>query len=355
MRALRFHELTIAGIRRETPDAIAIRFAVPDNLVDAYAFQPGQYLTLRSAINNEDVRRSYSICTSPDEGLEVGIKQVEGGVFSSFAHGLRPGDRLQIMVPQGRFTVDPNAHQNLLLVAAGSGITPVLSIAKAVLRHHGDSQVTLLYANRNSQSVMFKDQLITLKDRFTTRLTVHHITSREAQDVPFFEGRLDADKINSFAERGLIDVARYDGAYICGPEPMTKAVSKALQALGLPASAIHFELFTPATAPAFRKAIEHIATEAPSAMATIRLDGTEKQIALGADETVLEAAGRAGLDMPYSCAGGMCSTCRCKVVSGDTTMDANYALENWELKAGYTLACQTRIRSKDAVLDFDAA
>lgn len=355
MSAARFHELEVAAIRPETQDSVAIRFAVPDALSETYAFQPGQYLTLRSMIDGEDMRRSYSICAAPEDGLEVGIKRVEGGVFSSFAQALQIGDRLQVMTPQGRFTIDPGQPHNLLLVAAGSGITPILSIAKSVLRGHSESQITLLYANRNSQSVMFKDALVTLKDRFTTRLTIHHITSRESQDVPFFEGRLDGDKITSFARHGLIDVTRYDSAYLCGPEAMIGSVSEALQALGLPKSAVHFELFTPATPSRSRKPTKPVNVDAPVAMATIRLDGSEKRVSLAADETVLQAANRAGLDMPYSCAGGMCSTCRCKVVKGETDMDMNYALENWELEAGYTLACQTRIHSSEAVLDFDAA
>ncbi len=352
----RFHELEIEAVRRETDDAVALRFKVPAALKAAYAFTPGQYLTLRAEIGGEDVRRSYSIC-SPlgDPGLEVGVKRIEGGAFSSHAMGLKPGDRLEVMTPQGRFTAPIGGAHDYLLLAAGSGVTPMVSIARSVLEGEPESRVTLLYANRTTESVMFRAAFEDLKDRFLTRFRLTHVMDEEAQDFELFNGRLDGEKLATMATRGLIDPAAFDAVFVCGPQPMISAAETALLSLGVSPDRIRHELFTPAGGLPVASAAAKPKPEGASRVEVV-LDGARKSFAIDpAAETVLEAAHRAGLELPWSCAGGMCCTCRCKVVEGASAMDVNYSLEPWELEAGYTLACQTRPSGARLVLDFDAA
>lgn len=358
MAAPRFHPLTIAAIREETADARAVTFAIPAELQEAYAFIPGQYVTMRINLDGEDVRRSYSICSTPDDdGLSVGIRCIAGGSFSSFARSLKEGDVLDVMTPQGRFLAPIGGINNYLLLAAGSGITPMMSIASSVLASEPESRVTLLYANRTSDSIMFRDTLDALKDRHLTRFALAHILDEEQQETDILNGRLDGDKLRSFAEAGVIQPARHDGVYICGPQPMMEAASAAMQELGVDRGNIHFELFTPPGGPPPVASASEAATEAAASgvMVEVVLDGARRRFPLEQQgETVLEAARRAGLDLPYSCAAGMCCTCRCKVVEGSGEMIQNYSLEPWELEAGFTLACQTRPTSKTLVLDFDA-
>ena len=365
MAAPRFHELEIAAIRQETPDAVAITFAIPDDQAEAFAFVPGQYLTLRAEIDGEDMRRSYSICSPLQEQgrRTVGVKRIEDGRFSGFAQTLKQGDRIQVMPPQGRFTAEIGGEHDYLLLAAGSGITPCLSIAKSVLAGEPDSTVTLLYANRNSSSVMFRDDLNDLKDRYTTRFTLLHVMDEETQDVEIMNGRLDAEKLESLAELGVIDPKSADAIYICGPEPMIRSASTAMAALGVDEDRIRFELFTPAPGsapkPAAAKAngaaVNGGTGKAKGAAVEIILDGARRTISVdAAADTVLTAAMKAGLDLPYSCAGGMCCTCRCKIVEGAATMDENFSLEPWEIEAGFTLSCQARPDTDRLVLDFDA-
>jgi len=360
MAAPRFHELEIAAVRNETPDAVAITFAIPEDSRDTFAFLPGQYLTLRADIDGEDMRRSYSICSPLDETghRTVGVKRIEGGRFSSFAQTLKKGDRIQVMPPQGRFTAQIGGDHDYLLLAAGSGITPCLSIAKSVLAGEPNSTVTLLYANRNSSSVMFRDDLNDLKDRYTTRFTLLHVMDEEVQDVEIMNGRLDAEKLESLAGLGVIDPKSADAIYICGPEPMIRSASTAMAALGVDEDRIKFELFTPAPGakPAPKpKAAKGANGASHGAAVEIILDGARRTIEVDAStDTVLSAATRAGLDLPYSCAGGMCCTCRCKIVEGSATMDENFSLEPWEIEAGFTLSCQARPDTDRLVLDFDA-
>ncbi|MDP2120929.1 MAG: 2Fe-2S iron-sulfur cluster-binding protein [Hoeflea sp.] len=365
MAAPRFHDLEIAAIRHETPDAVAITFAIPDDLNETFAFTPGQYLTLRAEVGGQDMRRSYSICSALSETgrRTVGVKRIADGRFSSFAQTLKQGDRIKVMPPQGRFTAEIGGSHDYLLLAAGSGITPCLSIATSVLSGEPDSTVTLIYANRNSSSVMFRDALNDLKDRYTTRFTLLHVMDEEIQDVEIMNGRLDADKLVTLAAHGLIDPARADAIYICGPEPMIRAASTALAALGVPEDRLKFELFTPApdASPSPRAngagplAAPDPRAEPAGASVEIILDGARRLITVDARaDTVLTAAMRAGLDIPYSCAGGMCCTCRCRIVEGAATMDENFSLEPWEIEAGFTLACQSRPTTEKLVLDFDA-
>ena len=359
MAAPRFHELEIAAIRKETPDAVAITFAIPDDLGDAFAFVPGQYLTLRADVGGEDMRRSYSICSPLDETgrRTVGVKRIEDGRFSGFAQTLKAGDRIKVMPPQGRFTAKIGGAHDYLLLAAGSGITPCLSIARSVLAGEPDSTVTLLYANRNSASVMFRDDLNDLKDRYTTRFTLLHVMDEEVQDVEIMNGRLDAEKLETLANLRVIDPKSADAIYICGPEPMIRAASAAMAALGVPEDRLKFELFTPApgSAPAAAPKPKAVNGARHGAAVDIILDGARRTIEVdAATDTVLTAAMKAGLDLPFSCAGGMCCTCRCKIVEGAATMDENFSLEPWEIEAGFTLSCQARPDTDRLVLDFDA-
>ncbi len=353
-----FHTLKICKIEELTPDAKAISFDIDENLRAAYQFVPGQYLTLRADIDGKDTRRSYSI-SSPvlDNVLTVGIRQVADGVFSSFAmNDLNIGQAVQVMTPEGRFTATVGCVKNALLIAAGSGITPMMSIAQSLLEGDDEANVTLVYGNRETASIMFREQLEFLKDRYMDRFTLIHILSREDQDVPILNGRIDGDKLNSLTKTGAIDPATCDGIFVCGPEEMIKAVRSTCESLGVDKSNIHFELFTPADGQKPRKAPSKEMLEAAEqgVSVDIILDGTRRSFKLtDADESVLEAANRHGLDLPFSCKGGMCCTCRCKVAKGSAEMAVNYSLEPWEIEAGFTLACQARATSENLTLDFD--
>jgi ring-1,2-phenylacetyl-CoA epoxidase subunit PaaE len=354
MAAPKFHDLEIAGVRAETADAVAIRFVIPDALKGDFNFTPGQYLTLRADIEGEDVRRSYSIC-SPLNGdaLEVGVKQIEGGAFSSFAQSLKPGDRIKVMTPQGRFMAPVGGRHDYLLLAAGSGVTPMVSIARSVLEGEPDSTVTMLYANRTTESVMFKQALEDLKDQHLTRFLLTHVMDEEAQEFELFNGRLDAEKLETLTTRGLIVPAIYDAVFICGPKPMTDAATGALKAMGVSEDKIRQELFTPTGAPPVASARKATAPEG-GAKVNVVLDGASRSFRMNEDESLLDAASKAGLDLPYSCANGMCATCRCKLSSGEAEMIQNFSLEKWEMEAGFVLACQTRPISEAITLDFDA-
>ncbi|EKF20763.1 1,2-phenylacetyl-CoA epoxidase subunit PaaE [Nitratireductor pacificus] len=358
--APRFHDLKVVGIERQTPDAVAIAFEVPADHTDTFAFTPGQYLTLATDIDGEEARRSYSICSAPgDAVLRVGVKKVADGRFSTFVNDvLSVGDTIRVMPPQGRFTALKGERHDYLLFAAGSGITPMLSIARTVLAHEKDSTITLVYGNRSTETIMFLEELNDLKDRYMGRFTLIHLLSREAQDVDIFNGRIDAGRVAELAGGGLIAPLEADGVFLCGPGEMIDAVSASLEAMGVARDRIRFERFTPSgEAPAPRKASK-AAREAVEEGAAIEvvLDGVRRSFAMNdADGTVLDAAHRAGIELPYSCAGGMCCTCRCRVVEGQSEMAVNFSLEPWEVEAGFTLACQTRPTAQKLVLDFDAA
>ena len=355
MAEQQFHELTVAAVRPQTAHAKAIRFDLPDALKAEFTFKPGQYLTLRTKLNGEEVRRSYSICCAPGEGLEIGVKHVEGGAFSSFAQGLKPGDRIEVAAPGGRFTAEPGHDWHFLMIAAGSGITPVLSIVKSVLAGNPASHITLIYANRNVDSVMFRAEIDALKDVYLTRLNLLHVLSEEDEDSEILSGRVDAAKLADMQARKLIDVKAYDAAYLCGPAPMIKALRAALAEMGMPLEKIRFEIFTPT--PYGKSSGEHVPVKANVTGADVEviLDGTRRKLKVDpAKETVLGGAQRDGVEIPYSCAGGMCCTCRCKVLEGSATMDQNWSLQPWELEAGFILACQARPETDKLVLDFDA-
>ena len=351
-----FHRLTVADIRRETADSVSVAFAVPAALRDAYRFEPGQNLTLKADIGGKELRRCYSICSGIDDGeLRIAVKRQPGGTFSSFVNErLAAGQALDVMTPAGNFTVPPDgAARTYLGIAAGSGITPLLSIIKTVLAHEPKSRFFLLYGNRSTQSIMFREAFYDLKDRFLDRLSLVHVLSREAQDVPALSGHIDGDKIALFL-RVLGAPAAIDHAFLCGPTGLVETAERKLRELGIAAERIHVERFSIDGAPRPYPAPRTADTpRAAIAEAEAVLDGVRHRFAIAAGETVIDAALASGLELPYSCRGGMCCTCRARLVEGEVAMDQNYSLERWELDAGYVLTCQSRPKTPRIVLDYD--
>jgi ring-1,2-phenylacetyl-CoA epoxidase subunit PaaE len=353
----KFHPLTVADVRKETRDAIVVTFDVPGELQDTYRYLQGQHLTLRTDINQEDVRRSYSICSAAqDNKLRVAIKRVPGGMFSSWANdALKPGMSLDVMPPLGHFNtpLSPDNRKHYLGFAAGSGITPMLSIIKTVLFTEPHSSFTLFYGNRASSSVIFKEELADLKDQYLGRFRLAYVMSREQQDIELFNGRITKEKCEQFFKR-WIALDDIDAAFICGPEQMMHDVSDALQENGLPKERIKVELFA-ASIP--RR--QHVPQMRPvdgsqDCEVTLIIDGNHVNFTMEKDkESVLDAALRHGVDMRYSCKGGVCATCRCKVVDGKVDMDANYALEDYEVARGFALSCQSFPVTDKVVMDFD--
>lgn len=353
----KFHPLTVSHVKNETRDTIVVTFAVPHELQEAYRYTQGQHLTLRAAINDEDVRRSYSICSAVQENsLRVAIKRTPGGEFSTWANDtLKPGSVLDVMPPMGHFNTPLSAQNNkrYLAFAAGSGITPMLSIIKTTLLTEPHSTFTLFYGNRASSSVIFKEELAELKDQYLGRFQLAYVMSREQQDIDLFNGRITGEKCEQFF-KGWIVLADVDMAFICGPEQMMRDVCDVLQANGLPKDRIKVELFA-ASVPRH----EHVAHQRPVAgnddcEVTLIIDGNHINFSMEKDkESVLDAALKQGIDMRYSCKAGVCSTCRCKVLDGKVDMDANYALEDYEIASGFALSCQSFPVTDQIVIDFD--
>lgn len=357
-RALAFHSLVLADIRRETPEAVSVAFDIPSHLAEVFRFIPGQYLTLRRFIDGEEVRRSYSICSGLDDGeLRIAIKRLAGGVFSGFAHAeLKRGDVVEVMPPMGRFTLEPEpaATRCFVAFAAGSGITPVMSIAKSVLFLEPSSRLFLFYGNRSRSSSIFREQLADLKDRFAARFALTHVLSREQQDIPALNGRFDAEKV-ALLMRTAPPPATIDRAFICGPSGMIASTEAALLRLGIAPGRILIERFTPA--PGGRSRPPTVVVSEPDAppvaLASVLLSGVLSEVPIAAGETILDAGLRFGLDMPYSCHGGMCCTCRAKLLEGEVEMDLNYSLADWELAAGYVLTCQAHPKTARVAVDYD--
>ena len=348
-----FHRLRIADRRPETAEAVSLAFEVPESLREVFRFRPGQYLTLRCRIGGEEVRRAYSIC-SADE-VRVAIKHVPDGVFSGHANTvLQAGDEIEVMAPEGRFgyAPDPAVAGVYLGVAAGSGITPILSIMTAILDGEAGSRFVLLYGSRNTAGILFRSALEDLKDRYLGRLVVVHALSREAQDVAALNGRLDGAKLRALVP-GLVGGGRVDQAFVCGPEGMMDEVPGVLAALGVAAERIQVERFTAGAASGVRLVSAKAADEAAVAVATIIHEGASLEVRVAEGETVLDAALRAGLDLPWSCHGGMCSTCRARVIEGGVRMAVNFSLEAWETEAGYALTCQAHPTTSRLVVDYD--
>lgn len=352
----KFHALTVREVRRETPEAVSITFAVPADLAADFAFAPGQYLTLRTTIDGEEVRRSYSICSGPDDGeLRVAVKQVESGVFSGWVNAnLAAGDTIDVMTPTGRFGLegDPGNGRIHVAFAAGSGITPVLSIARGVLSREPDSRFYLFYGNRTTTDILFRTELEELKDRFLGRLSVFHVLSREEQDLPVLNGHLNGEKVRLLLT-AMVPAAAVDHAFVCGPTAMIDELEGTLKDLGLPPEKVHVERFVSAYGGKPRPKPVIAPEAAPAHVASLIVDGKRRDVPVAEGEAILDAALRAGMDLPFACKGGMCSTCRAKVVEGSAEMDLNYSLEGWELEAGFILTCQAHPTSARVVIDFD--
>ena len=360
----RFHDISVVRVSPEAAGSVAVTFAIPPNLRETFAFEPGQYLTLRTTINGADVRRSYSICSTRSQlanhhELVVGIRPMAGGVFSNWAATqLKAGDTLAVMPPDGRFVSKRPRALHRVGFAAGSGITPILSIMASTLEEQPASKFTLVYGNRSMASVMFNESLQDLKDRYPGRLTLIHILSRQAQESDLLEGRIDADKVRAIID-ALLPVGSMDEVFICGPEVMIEITEKTLLDAGVPAKQVHTERFTSPTLEALspearQAAVASLNLPAGGQVAlTVVLDGKSHALHMNPDEHVLDVAMAAGLDLPFSCKGGVCATCRCKVITGSVAMDKNFGLEAWETDKGFVLSCQSRPTSESVTVSFD--
>ncbi|WP_317201399.1 1,2-phenylacetyl-CoA epoxidase subunit PaaE [Janthinobacterium sp.] len=356
----KFYPLSVSEVRNETRDTIAVTFAVPPELSESFRFQQGQHLTLRALINAEDTRRSYSICSAVQEGtLRVAIKRTPGGAFSTWANDtLKAGAVLDVMPPMGHFNVPLDAanRKHYLAFAAGSGITPILSIIKTTLLAEPHSRFTLFYGNRASSTVIFKEELTDLKDVYMERLNLAYVMSREQQDIELFNGRITEEKCAQFLQH-WVKAEDFDQAFICGPEDMMLGVTAALQAAGMPKQNIKIELFA-ASIPKHqhKPRAQSGALERQETQVTVIMDGNHTTFTMDKDkESILDAGLRQGIDMRYSCKGGVCSTCRCKLVDGKVDMDVNYALEDYEIARGFVLSCQSFPVTDTVVVDFDQA
>lgn len=360
MSALKFFPLVVKDVRNETADCVSVSLSVPAALKDVFQFIPGQYLTFRRHFEGVEVRRSYSLCSSPMEGdLRVAIKKVDNGKFSTYANEvLRVGDVIDVMPPMGKFTPrkSDGGHKEYLAFAAGSGITPIMSIMKTVLEQEPDSHFTLVYGNRSKNSIIFREAIEALKNKYMLRLRIYHVLSREYMDVPLFSGRIDAAKCAQFCQ-SLIDVSIMDETFICGPEEMILSVRQQLVDLGMPNNNVHIELFTSPDQPKaeHEKWVgEHKAATGPVSKVSITLDGVTFNMDVPfVGESILDAALRNGADLPYACKGGVCCTCRARVMEGEVEMEVNYALEHDEVEKGFVLTCQSHPRTERVVIDFD--
>jgi ring-1,2-phenylacetyl-CoA epoxidase subunit PaaE len=354
-RPTAFHSLRVADVRRETDDTVSIGLDVPADLAEEFRFSPGQFLTFRVPnADGEPVRRSYSICSGLDDGdLRVAVKRLETGVFGVLANdSLKVDDTLEVLAPLGRFTtsMDSDRAASYLMIAAGSGITPVMSLVRTILARQPASRITLLYGNRGPSSIIFREMLHDLKDVYLQRLQVIHVFSREGQATPLLNGRVTGEKLRELG-KSMLDLTAYDEVFICGPEAMTMTVRQTLVELGVEPRRLHLELFGSHTPPPARavskEAGERVRLE-------VVLGGIRTKVEARPGDTVLEAASNAGLEMPFSCKGGVCATCRAKVQKGAVEMAVNYALEPWEVDAGFVLTCQSRPTTPSLVVDYDA-
>lgn len=351
--SLVFHPLRVASVERDA-DALIIGFDVPSALRETFSFTAGQYLTLRTFVDGEDLRRSYSICSAPDEArLTVGVRLLPGGAFSGWAlANLRVGETLDVLPPLGRFCLplQRDTRRHILFVAAGSGITPMLSLLKATLAGEPQSRCTLIYGNRRIASTMFRDALAELKNRHLARFSAHHVFSREDQDAPLFNGRLDTARMTTFL-RTLVPAADVDETFVCGPAGMIDAVCAALAGAGVPDERVHVERFGDSAAAADHHVEE---VDADHAQVTLVIDGLGRQVEFRlSDPSILDAARRSGLDVPYACKAGVCSTCKGKLLEGEVRMDRNFALTPAEVAQGFVLCCQSHPTTPRVVITLD--
>lgn len=351
----KFHALKVSDVRRETDDTVSVCFEVPEELLNDYKFTAGQYLTLRTLLNGEDIRRSYSICKAPSENeLRVAIKRIDEGLFSSWAnHTLKAGDLLEVMTPMGNFIFqpDPESKKSYALFAAGSGITPIIAIAKTILLLEPNSDVTLIYGNKGFASIIFREELEGMKNMHMDRFRLIHVLSRESLGNPLQKGRIDEEKVTKIS-KAFFAGQTIDAVYVCGPESMIQAVKSGMQAFGTDEKNIHFELF----ATSIPKRTVEKQSEGPGIESNVAIiiDGDQIDLHLSSNgETILDAAHRAGADLPFACKGGVCCTCKAKILEGSASMDVNYALEKDEVEAGYILTCQAHPTSEKLVVSFD--
>lgn len=360
-RRARFHPLRVSAVRALTADAVEVTFAVPAELADAFDYAPGQYVALRTRVDGVEVRRSYSICRPPSPGaLTVGIKRDPGGRFSTWAQTqLRPGDEIEVMNPQGTFVSarTDRTTGHVVGIAAGSGITPIMALAASVLGASDTTRFTLVYTNRSSTDVMFVDELADLKDRYPARLAVHHVLSREQRTAPVLSGRIDEQRLRVILD-ALVRPASVDEWFLCGPLALVQLCRDVLADVGVDAARVRFELFTAGAAPmAPSGAAPSISARHDEPVRTIELtlDGTSARVEspVSAHESILAAALRVRADVPFACAGGVCGTCRARLVEGSVQMSENYALEPDEIERGYVLTCQSHPTSDRVVVDYD--
>ncbi|MGW1835454.1 1,2-phenylacetyl-CoA epoxidase subunit PaaE [Streptomyces sp. BBFR2] len=349
-----FHRLRVAEVEPLCDDAAAISFEVPGELAAQFAFRPGQSLTLRREVEGRDERRSYSICAPVGARPRIGVRVVPGGLFSSWlVHEVRPGDTVEVMAPTGAFTPDLSRPGHHVLIAAGSGITPMVSIAESVLAADPRSQVTLFYGNRRTDSVMFADELADLKDLYPARFELGHVLSREPREAELLSGRLDAERLAALIG-GLVDVPSADHWWLCGPHGMVEDARRVLAELGVPGGRVHQELFFADDEPVRPVRHADAAAEGPVSRVTLVLDGRSTTAPLPRDTTLLDGAARIRPDTPFACKGGVCGTCRALVTEGTADMRRNYALEEAEVSAGYVLTCQSFPVSEELTVDFDS-
>lgn len=355
-----FHPLRVARLLDETADSRRIAFDVPAELRDTFAFLPGQHLPVQVEIDGKRVRRTYSICSAPGvESLEIGVRIQPGGQFSGYAaETLREGDTLEVMPPFGQFhaNLDAGQQKTYLAFAAGSGITPILSILRATLEQEPRSRFVLFYGNRRQRTTMFIDDLYALKNRFPERLQLYFVFSREEQEFPIFHGRLDADKVRELYRTFCVGLAP-DEAFVCGPDTMIDTVKSALTDTGMAAESVHIERYgAPRKNLQPQVPIPATATATGLASITVIMDGHRKRFDMPHDgDSIVDAAAQHGIELPFSCKGGVCATCRTKVVNGEVRMDTNYGLEPWEVEQGFVLACQSHPLSNKVTLDYDEA
>lgn len=355
----KFHPLKVKEVRRETEECVSLAFDLPEELQEEYQFLPGQHLTLKAEIGGEEVRRSYSICTSPaDDELRVAVKKVPQGRFSTYANEqLQVGDALEVMTPMGRFhtPLDPAHEKSYVAFAAGSGITPIMSIMKSVLKKEPKSEFTLFYGNRAVDSIIFREEIEGLKNEYMGRLRLYHVLSREKLGSPLLSGRITAEKCEMICDK-LIDPLEIDEYFLCGPQPMIEAIQETLQQRGVERKHIHFELFTSGNGKALKPEKKQAKETLPEieAMVKITLDGNSFEFPLASNEdSLLDGALKAGAELPYACKGGVCSTCRARLTEGEVEMDVNYALEPEEVEAGFILTCQAHPKTDKVSVDFD--
>ncbi len=352
----RFHTLSVTDVKKTIRDAVVVTLKADEP--DAFDFTQGQYLTFRHDFEGEELRRSYSICAGVDDGvLQVGIKKVDGGTFSTWANeNLKIGDKIEAMPPMGSFhtPLEASAKRHYLGFAGGSGITPVLSILRSVMRREPQSQFTLVYANRAMNTIMFRDELEDLKNTYLGRVNIVHVLEQDAQDIDLFTGRVDAEKCKLLFEQ-WIDIETVDTAFICGPEPMMLAIAASLKEHGLKDEQIKFELFASAQPGRVKRkvAASNEAQTDSDTSAKVSLDGETRSFKMPKDMSLLDAALANNVDAPYACKAGVCSTCRAKVLEGEVEMIANHALEDYEVERGYVLTCQCYPLSDTVVFDYD--